>query len=144
MTAEDSTLENDELNQEARWSYYVSAYAMRDPTEGVPFSRMRMPFLKRNLPPKLEQDEEYDRFYRPLVYHDGLVIRICANSYHILYEPNSNDWWWRPTNPGEESGEDKVRDETAVKERRRNRFIEKFVEKSPATTTTSKQVESEQ
>lgn len=127
LTPEDSTLENEELSQEARWSYYVSAYTMRDPTEGVPFSRMRMPFLKRNLPPKVDQDEEYNRFYRPLVYHDGLVIRICANSYHILYEPGSYDWWWRPPAPREESTEELAKEEAAIKERRRDRFMEKFV-----------------
>ncbi|KAL4969391.1 transcriptional regulator SIN3 [Aspergillus stella-maris] len=127
LTPEDATLENEELSQEARWSYYVSAYTMRDPTEGVPFSQMRMPFLKRNLPGKLEQEEEYNRFYRPLVHQDGLIIRICANSYHILYEPSSYDWWWRPTGPSDESSEENVKDDTAVKERRRDRFTEKFV-----------------
>ncbi|KAJ9271967.1 hypothetical protein DTO212C5_2048 [Paecilomyces variotii] len=127
MTAEDSTLENEELSQEARWSYYVSAYTMRDPTEGVPFSQMRMPLLKRNLPPKMEQDEEYNQYYRRLVNHDGLVIRICANSYHILYEPGSYDWWWRPPARTHESAEEKARGEAAVKERRRDRFMEKFV-----------------
>ncbi|KAL4803023.1 hypothetical protein BDV18DRAFT_146116 [Aspergillus unguis] len=127
LTPEDATLENEELSQEARWSYYVSAYTMRDPTEGVPFSQMRMPFLKRNLPSKLEQEEEYNRFYRPLVHQDGLIIRICANSYHILYEPSSYDWWWRPTLPSDESTEETSKDEAAVKERRRDRFTEKFV-----------------
>jgi paired amphipathic helix protein Sin3a len=127
ITPEDATLENEELSQEARWSYYVSAYTMRDPTEGVPFSQMRMPFLKRNLPPKLEQEEEYNRYYRPLVHRDGLIIRICANSYHILYEPGSCDWWWRPKAPSEESPEDIAKEEAAVKERRRDRFMEKFV-----------------
>ncbi|THC92429.1 hypothetical protein EYZ11_008095 [Aspergillus tanneri] len=127
LMPEDATLENEELSQEARWSYYVSAYTMRDPTEGVPFSQMRMPFLKRNLPPKLEQEEEYNRYYRPLVHLDGLIIRICANSYHILYEPGSYDWWWRPTAPSEESTEEVAKEEAAVKERRRDRFTEKFV-----------------
>ena len=129
MTPEDSTLDNEELNQEARWSYYVSAYAMRDPTEGIPFSRMRIPFLKRNLPPKLEQEEEYDRFYRPLAYHDGLVIRICANSYHILYEPNTSDWWWREEVPAAEESARENAD--TVKQRRRDRFEDKFV-KNPS------------
>jgi paired amphipathic helix protein Sin3a len=100
---------------------------MRDPTEGVPFSQMRMPFLKRNLPGKLEQEEEYNRFYRPLVHQDGLIIRICANSYHILYEPGSYDWWYRPALPPDETSEDTAKEEAAVKERRRDRFTEKFV-----------------
>ncbi|KAI9374365.1 hypothetical protein BJX61DRAFT_498400 [Aspergillus egyptiacus] len=127
LTPEDATLENEELSQEARWSYYVSAYTMRDPTEGVPFSQMRMPFLRRNLPGKLEQEEEYNRFYRPLVHQDGLIIRICANSYHILYEPGSYDWWWRPTVSLDDSADEIAKDEAAVKERRRDRFTEKFV-----------------
>lgn len=127
LTAEDSTFENEELSQEARWSYYVSAYTMRDPTEGVPFSQMRMPFLKRNLPTKLEQEEEYNRYYRRLVHHDGLIIRICANSYHILYEPGSYDWWWRPTASNQEEAEEYVKELTTVKERRHDRFREKFI-----------------
>lgn len=127
MTPEDATLEKEELSEEARWSYYVSAYTMRDPTEGVPFSRMHMPFLKRNLPSKLEQEEEYNRYYQRLVHHDGLIIRICAKSYHILYEPASNEWWWRPTAPLEGAAEEVAKEEAAVKERRRDRFMEKFV-----------------
>ncbi|OJJ98247.1 hypothetical protein ASPACDRAFT_79806 [Aspergillus aculeatus ATCC 16872] len=127
LTPEDATLENEELSPEARWSYYVSAYTMRDPTEGVAFSQMRMPFLKRNLPAKLEQEEEYNRYYRPLVHQDGLIIRICANSYHILYEPGSSDWWWRPTTSTDESAEEVAKEEAAIKERRRDRFMEKLV-----------------
>jgi paired amphipathic helix protein Sin3a len=127
MTPEDATLEKEELSEEARWSYYVAAYTMRDPTEGVPFSLMRMPFLKRNLPAKLEQEEEYNRYYRRLVHHDALIIRICAKSYHILYEPGSHDWWWRPTGAAEESREEAAKEESAIKDRRRDRFMEKFV-----------------
>jgi paired amphipathic helix protein Sin3a len=127
LTAEDSTFENEELSQEARWSYYVSAYTMRDPTEGVSFSQMRMPFLKRSLPGKLEQDEEYNRYYRRLIHHDGLIIRICANSYHILYEPGSYDWWWRPTAVSQEESEENVKELGVVKERRQDRFREKFI-----------------
>ena len=74
MTSEDTTLNNDELTPEERWSYYVTAYSMRDPTEGVQFSKMRMPLLKRNLPPKLEEDEKaalrekrHDRFIEKFV-----------------------------------------------------------------------------
>lgn len=127
LTPEDATLQNDELSQEARWSYYVSTYTMRDPTEGVPFSQMRLPFMKRSLPAKLDQEDEYNRYYRPLVHQDGLIIRICANSYHLLYEPGSSEWSWRPTGPSEEDAEEAAKDEAAVKERRRDRFTEKFV-----------------
>ncbi|EEP77848.1 conserved hypothetical protein [Uncinocarpus reesii 1704] len=129
FTTEDSTLENNDLTPEAKWSYYVSAYSMRDPTEGVLFSDMRIPFLKRNLPPKLESDEEYSQFFRPLISNEGLVIRICANSYHILYEPGTEEWWCRIPQP-KDTQKSAIGDHTVVKEKRKERFREKFMNNS--------------
>ncbi|KAK2740745.1 Transcriptional regulatory protein sin3 [Myotisia sp. PD_48] len=128
LTPEESTLDAEGLGHEARWSYYVSAYTMRDPTEGVIFSDMRMPFLKRNLPPKMDSDEEYNNFYKPLIHHDGLSIRICANSYHILYDPGTEDWWYRHST-GKTSQADSRKDSAyaSLKEKRKDRFKEKFV-----------------
>lgn len=137
MTSEDATLVNEELSPEARWSYYVTAYSMRDPTEGVSYSEMRMPLLKRNLPPKHDDDEEYDRFYRRLQHHDGLVIRICANNYTILYQPPTHDFFWRSNAPIPEKDadadaikaqeEELTKEKAALKEKRHDRFVEKFV-----------------
>ncbi|KAJ5310760.1 uncharacterized protein N7443_003221 [Penicillium atrosanguineum] len=137
MSAEDSTLDREDLSSEARWSYYVTAYSMRDPTEGVQFSEMRMPFLKRSLPSKLDEDEEYDRYYRRLQHFDGLIIRICANNYTILYQPPSHDWFWRSTAPAIDKDadaetvkakqEDAAKEKAAVREKRHDRFVEKFV-----------------
>lgn len=145
MTTEESTLSREDLSPEARWSYYVTAYSMRDPTEGIKFSEMRIPFLKRNLPGKLDEDEEYDRFYRRLQHYDGLVIRICANNYTILYQPPTNDWFWRSNAPVPDKDvlasadaeaakaqvktkrEDMAKDVAALKEKRHDRFVEKFV-----------------
>lgn len=137
MTSEDATLNNDELTPEERWSYYVTAYSMRDPTEGVQFSKMRMPLLKRNLPPKLEEDEEYERYYRSLQHHDGLTIRICANNYTMLYQPPTHDWFWRSNAPIPEKDadadaiqaqvDDLAKEKAALREKRHDRFVEKFV-----------------
>jgi paired amphipathic helix protein Sin3a len=137
MTNEDATLDSEDLTPEARWSYYVTAYSMRDPTEGVSYSDMRMPFLKRNLPNKLDEDEEYDRFYRRLQHHDGLIIRICANNYTILYQPPSHDWFWRSTVPILDKDadaeaikakeEEQTKEKAATREKRHDRFVEKFV-----------------
>ena len=137
MSAEDSTLDSEDLSSEARWSYYVTAYSMRDPTEGVQFSEMRMPFLKRSLPSKLDEDEEYDRYYRRLQHYDGLIIRICANNYTILYQPPSHDWFWRSTAPAIDKDadaetvkakeEEQTREKAALREKRHDRFVEKFV-----------------
>ncbi|KAJ5708515.1 hypothetical protein N7488_008316 [Penicillium malachiteum] len=137
ITTEDSTLDNDDLSAEAQWSYYVTTYSMRDPTEGVQYSTMRVPFLKRTLPGKLDEDEEYDRFYRRLQHHDGLVIRICANNYTILYQPSTYDWFWRSTAPVHEKDadaetinalqEEQAKEKATLKEKRHDRFVEKFV-----------------
>jgi paired amphipathic helix protein Sin3a len=137
MTAEDPTLTSDELTAEERWSYYVTAYSMRDPTEGVQFSKMNMPLLKRNLPPKLEDEEEYQRFYRSLQHNDGLIIRICANNYTMLYQPQSSDWFWRSNAPIHDQdadaetiqaqAEEAAKALAALKEKRHDRFVEKFV-----------------
>ncbi|KAF3480840.1 transcriptional repressor Sin3p [Arthroderma uncinatum] len=127
LTPDQGTLESDGLGHEARWSYYVSAYTMRDPTEGVVFSDMRMPFLKRNLPSKMDSDDEYNNFYKPLVHHDGLVIRICANSYNILYEPGTEDWWYRREAVKESQAAETAREFASLKEKRKDRFRGKFV-----------------
>ncbi|KAJ5936267.1 hypothetical protein N7454_005565 [Penicillium verhagenii] len=105
MTTEDATFEHDDLSSEARWSYYVTAYSMRDPTEGVHFSEMRIPFMKRNLRGKLDDDEEYERFYRRLQHHDVLKDLEAARAYE----------------------EDQAKERSALKEKRHDRFVEKFV-----------------
>ncbi|KAJ6009995.1 hypothetical protein N7522_005011 [Penicillium canescens] len=137
MTSEEATLDNEDLTAEERWSYYVTAYSMRDPTEGVQFSKMRMPFMKRNLPAKLEEDEEYDRYYRNLQHHDGLIIRICANNYTMLYQPPSYDWFWRSNAPIPDKDadadaiktqlDDAAKEKSAIREKRHDRFVEKFI-----------------
>jgi paired amphipathic helix protein Sin3a len=136
MTTEDPTLASEELTAEERWSYYVTAYSMRDPTEGVQFSKMNMPLLKRNLPPKLEDEDEYERYYRSLQHDDSLVIRICANNYTMLYQPFSSDWFWRPPSSADKDADpEAIKSQTeeaakalaSLKEKRHDRFIEKFV-----------------
>lgn len=138
MSAEDSTLDSNELSAEARWSYYVSAYSMRDPTEGVPISRMRLPFLQRTLPSRLDHDDdEYNQWFSPLINHDKLVIRICATSYHIRYEANTEDWFYRLYTPQQGEGTEgrsaaeieaeHEREQAAIRDRRRDRFKRKFV-----------------
>lgn len=66
---------------------------MLDRTEGVPPEKLSFPFLRRNLPAKLDTEEEYSETYPPSYNEDGLVIRISPNSYHMLYDPGTVDWW---------------------------------------------------
>ena len=90
---DDKTFETDEMAANARWSYYISSYAMRDLTEGLDLGKTDWPFLRRNMPPMLDSEEEYTRVYTPQWNEDGLVIRISANNYHIQYDPKTQDWW---------------------------------------------------
>lgn len=90
---EEKTFEIDEMAAEARWSYYISTYTMRDLTEGIDLGKLNWPFLKRNLPPTLETEQEYNRVYTPQWNADELVIRISPNNYHLQYEPLTQEWW---------------------------------------------------
>lgn len=90
---DDKTFELDEMAESARWSYYISTFAMRDLTEGIDLGKMSWPFLKRNMPPVLDTEEEYNRVYTPYWNVDNLVIRISPNNYHMQYDPHTSDWW---------------------------------------------------
>lgn len=125
FTREDSTFDDDDLTAEARWSYYISSFTMRDPTEGVPFRKMRIPFLKHNLPPRMNSDEEYNRTYGSLINHDHLVIRICASSYHMLFEPDTEEWWVRENKKGAGAVDPSAKE--MVLQARKGRFSDKFV-----------------
>ena len=73
---------------------------MLDHTEGIPLSKQHLPYLRRNMPfPPTKNGNSSDDtadmhgFDVPLYNHDGLVIRISPNNYHILYDPDTSDWW---------------------------------------------------
>lgn len=90
---DDKTFELDEMADTARWSYYISTFSLRDMTEGIDIAKIRWPFLKRNLAPLLDTEEDYSRVYEPQWNADNLVIRISPNNYHMQYDPNTQDWW---------------------------------------------------
>lgn len=70
---------------------------MFDRTEGVPLSKLSLPFLHRSIPPKLDSEEDYNNAYAPAWNEDGLVIRINSQSYRILYDVHTSDWWVHST-----------------------------------------------
>ena len=111
------------MTLEARWSYYISSYVMRDWTEGVTHA-IRWPFLRRNMPRDLVTEEQYSQTYLPQWNEDGLIVRICANNYHLLYDADTSDWWVHDAKVRRKglSGEDQIRNE------RRSKFQDKFVE----------------
>ena len=106
----------------ARWSYYISSFAMRDLTEGMDLSKIDWPFLRRNMPPMLDTEEEYTRVYTPQWNEDGLVIRISANNYHMQYDPLTHDWWVHNAAVQKRGLEGRIR----MKDERKQKFQEKF------------------
>jgi paired amphipathic helix protein Sin3a len=65
------------MDDEARWSVYVTSYQMLDPTEGVPHSRVARPFLKRNLAKHVDVDT--------ILSEDRQELRIDVSTYRILF-----------------------------------------------------------
>jgi paired amphipathic helix protein Sin3a len=121
-------LEQDDLTAEEQWSYYISSYVRVDPTEGVPLLRMRAPFLRRNLPDKDDVDSDDRRRDKPtpLSYSEKLNMRVCVNTYKILWEPYTEDWWVHSREHmfGGKEGIEEMKRATA---KRSARFREKFV-----------------
>ena len=121
---DDQTFDTEGKSGDFNWSYYVTAYVMRDWTEGVP-SEIRWPFLRRNLPKDPETEEDFDKVFLPYVGEEALEIRISPNSYRLLYEIGTTDWWVH-------NKKVRVRGEkgmSAAAKERRKRFTGKFIEK---------------
>ena len=118
---DDKTFDTENMSAASRWSYYISSFVMRDWTEGVPHN-IQWPFLRRNLPNELDSEAEYGKTYLPQWNEDGLVVRIAANNYRILYDPGTTDWWVH---------DEKVRMRGSsgaeeLKMERKKKFMEKF------------------
>ena len=106
----------------ARWSYYISSFAMRDLTEGLDLGKIDWPFLRRNMPSMLDTEDEYTRVYTPQWNEDGLVIRISANNYHMQYDPLTQDWWVHNAVVQKRGLEGRI----MMKDERKQNFQEKF------------------
>ena len=67
---------------------------MRERTEGVQLSDLHWPFLKRNMPPMLDDEDDYNNLYgSPQWNEDGLILRISQDNYHLLYDSGTSEWW---------------------------------------------------
>lgn len=104
ITHDDLTL-NDAMTAEEKWKYYLTSYIMSAPTEGVPTDRVRMPFLRRNLPSEdaeEEPDEEDGAEGETAVtnasqtYSKGaLRVRLCQKTYRLFFEDFTEDFFVR-------------------------------------------------
>ncbi|KAK9384823.1 hypothetical protein V1515DRAFT_610189 [Lipomyces mesembrius] len=84
---------NDAASADEKWKYYLTSFVMSAPTEGVPVSKVRMPFLRRHIPQDdVESDDNSESGWKPKTYsRSGLRVRICMNTYKMFFEENSED-----------------------------------------------------
>lgn len=75
---------NDHENAEESYNYYVTSYVMSHPTEGVPASKINMPFHK----PFIDAVEEEQCEGKAV---SDLRVSICENSYRLFFEPGAYD-----------------------------------------------------
>ncbi|KAH8679886.1 hypothetical protein BGZ60DRAFT_525084 [Tricladium varicosporioides] len=83
---DETTFDLDDMARMERWQYYTSSYIRIEPTEGVSRSRMRRSVLTRNLPSSDADLDETGNQPKPLVYKEDLSLRICVNSYKMIYK----------------------------------------------------------
>lgn len=86
MANEEGTFDDDELDDEARYSYYVSAYAMIQDTEGVDQEELQKSSLPRNLrvASSIEDDgERFEEYFGNMASHTTLELKISPDDYAI-------------------------------------------------------------
>jgi len=126
---DETTFDLDDMEQKERWQYYISSYVRIEPTEGVPRNRLHKSLLTRNLPSVDVEAEDSNNQPKPLVWSEDLTLRICVNSYKIVYKNPGIEYFIYGNKP---LGDSKPK-ESAARERlrkfenvRNERFKEKF------------------
>lgn len=75
---------NDHENAEERYNYYVTSYVMSHPTEGVPASKITMPF-SRSFIESVDEEQCEGRA------KSGLKVSVCENSYRLFFQADTHD-----------------------------------------------------
>jgi paired amphipathic helix protein Sin3a len=118
------------MERKERWQYYTSSYVRIEPTEGVIRKRMHKSVLPRNLPSGDTESEDGNNHPKPLVYSEDLTLRICVNSFKIIYKEPGSEFFIYTDKPLTWDSKNKV---SAAKTRlqrftesRNEKFREKF------------------
>jgi paired amphipathic helix protein Sin3a len=93
LQKDETTFYTDEMELKEQWQYYISSYMRIEHTEGVVRSRLQKVLLERNLPSGANDASDDGYIPKPLVVHEGLVLRICLYSYKIVYEKGTSDYF---------------------------------------------------
>jgi paired amphipathic helix protein Sin3a len=131
LQKDETTFYMDEMERIQQWQYYISSYMRIEHTEGVVRSRLQKVLLERNLPSDAAKDSasgEEGYSPKPLVIHEGLVVRICLNSSKMVFEQGTSDYFVYNT-AGQQGGAEEERVEAAKQAFRRELRAEKLKEK---------------
>ncbi|KAL1296692.1 hypothetical protein AAFC00_000168 [Neodothiora populina] len=99
---EDPTFETFKLLEADRWRVYVSQYIRLPSTEDVRLTKR--PYLSANLRPLMEPNldntedrtDEWLRRYEQGTYDDKLVLRISVQQYKLMFERNTEEYYYQP------------------------------------------------
>lgn len=83
VSLDDLTI-NDHENAEEKYNYYVTSYVMSHPTEGVPASKITMPF-SRSFIENVDEEQCEGRA------KSGLKVSVCENSYRLFFQADTHD-----------------------------------------------------
>lgn len=125
MTKNETTFDLDDMDRTQKWQYYVSSYVRIEPTEGVARPKQNSVVKIRNLPQSdtlsTSSTDEHKR--GAMVYDESLIFRICVNTYKLLYEKNTADWFGYTNDKGRLAAE--KAEQSRIQ--RNDKFKEKFV-----------------
>lgn len=120
------------MERKQQWQYYIASYMRIEHTEGVDRSTLQPSVLQRNLPSSAQDGSDDGYVPKPLAVHEGLVLRICLNTYHTVYEPGTSEYFIFDSAP--QAQDDRTFNEDKqmfMKEMRDEKFMEKMVLNSP-------------
>ncbi|KAK0657376.1 hypothetical protein B0T16DRAFT_401579 [Cercophora newfieldiana] len=93
LQKDETTFYMDEMERIQQWQYYISSYMRVEHTEGIVRSRLQKVLLERNLPSDAKDSSDEGYAHKPIRVHEGLVVRICLNSYKMVFEKDTCDYF---------------------------------------------------
>ncbi|KAK0442132.1 histone deacetylase complex, SIN3 component [Armillaria borealis] len=84
---DDSSFDDSEVLT-GRWQAYIKSYTQTGPTTDVPQTKIRRPFLRKNLPATIPTEPN-------IKTSDGLKIKVCVRTYRLFFVSDSEDYLWK-------------------------------------------------
>jgi paired amphipathic helix protein Sin3a len=128
LQKDETTFYMDEMERIQQWQYYISSYMRIEHTEGIVRSRLQKVLLERNLPSDAKDSSEEGYTPKPLVIHEGLVVRICLNSSKMVFEKGTSDYFiYNTGRPSADEEDDYAAKQAFRREIRAEKLKEKMV-----------------